>query len=77
MTFTFLFVFLCDPVSQQWTLARIGHCMDQITILKSLIVTNVITDLFIVVLPVRTIWQLQMRKTEKIVVTLCFAMGLA
>ncbi|KAH7024522.1 uncharacterized protein B0I36DRAFT_331560 [Microdochium trichocladiopsis] len=77
VSFTFLTIFLCDPIQQQWTLARIGKCKDQITVLKSLILTNVLTDLFIVILPIRTIWNLQMRKTEKVVVTLCFAMGLA
>ncbi|KAJ1323263.1 hypothetical protein MN608_11410 [Microdochium nivale] len=77
VAFTLVFVFLCDPVKQQWTLERIGKCIDQITVLKALILTNVVTDLFIVVLPVRTVWELQMRKTEKVVVLLCFSMGLA
>lgn len=25
---TFVFIFLCDPVEQQWTIDRIGHCRD-------------------------------------------------
>ena len=29
LTFNFLAIFLCDPVSQQWTIEPIGHCMDQ------------------------------------------------
>ncbi|KAF4831246.1 Satratoxin biosynthesis SC1 cluster protein 4 [Colletotrichum tropicale] len=77
LTFTFLFIFLCDPISQQWTVMRIGHCMDQILVLKCIIMTNVITDLFIVILPIWTVWQLQMRKTEKFAVISCFALGLA
>ncbi|KAI1342456.1 hypothetical protein F5Y15DRAFT_412963 [Xylariaceae sp. FL0016] len=75
--YTFLFVFLCDPIEQQWTLERIGHCMDQITVLKSLILTNVLTDLLIILLPLRTVWQLQMRVTEKVVLTACFGLGIA
>lgn len=31
--FNFLFIFLCDPISQQWTVERVGHCMDQILLL--------------------------------------------
>ncbi|KAL6707624.1 hypothetical protein ACN47E_003974 [Coniothyrium glycines] len=75
--FNFVFLFLCDPISQQWTVNRIGHCMDQILLLKCLIMTNMVTDLLIVVLPVRAVWRLQMRKTEKFAVLSCFALGLA
>jgi hypothetical protein len=75
--FNFVFIFLCDPIAQQWTLSRIGHCMDQILLLKCLIMTNLVTDLFIVVLPIRSVWQLQMRKTEKIAVLACFGLGFA
>lgn len=73
--FNFLFIFLCDPISQQWTVERVGHCMDQILLLKALILTNMITDLFIVVLPIKSVWQLQMRKTEKFAVLACFGLG--
>jgi hypothetical protein len=75
--FNFVFIFLCDPIAQQWTLSRIGHCMDQILLLKCLIMTNLVTDLFIVVLPIHSVWQLQMRKTEKFAVLACFGLGLA
>ncbi|KAK4247432.1 integral membrane [Corynascus novoguineensis] len=75
--FTFIFIFLCDPVAQQWTIDRIGHCMDQILVLKCIIMTNVVTDLMIIILPIRTVWNLQMRKTEKFAVLSCFAIGLA
>ncbi|KAK3989319.1 hypothetical protein QBC44DRAFT_291130 [Cladorrhinum sp. PSN332] len=74
---TFVFTFLCTPVNLQWTLDRPGKCMDQITVLKSIIMSNVLTDLLIVVLPMRTVWTLQMRKTEKFAVAGCFAIGLA
>lgn len=75
--FNFVFLFLCDPISQQWTVERVGHCMDQILLLKCLILTNMVTDLMIVALPIRSVWQLQMRKTEKLAVLACFGLGLA
>lgn len=77
LVFTFTFIFLCDPIEQQWSLQRIGHCMDQILVLKCIIMTNVVTDLFIFILPIWTVWHLQMRKTEKMAVIACFALGLA
>jgi hypothetical protein len=75
--FNFVFLFLCNPISQQWTVQRVGHCMDQILLLKMLILTNMITDLMIVVLPIRSVWRLQMRRTEKLAVLACFGLGLA
>jgi len=77
IVFTFLFTFLCDPVKQQWTLVRIGQCMDQILVLKANILSNVLTDIILVVLPIWTVWGLQMRRTEKFAVVGCFAIGLA
>jgi hypothetical protein len=77
VVFNFLMIFLCDPISQQWSIRRTGHCMDQILLLKALILTNMATDLMIVVLPIRCVWQLQMRKTEKFAVLACFGLGLA
>lgn len=77
VVFNFLFVFLCKPISQQWTVNRTGKCIDQILLLKMLILTNMITDLMIVALPVRSVWNLHMRKTEKFAVLSCFGLGLA
>lgn len=51
--------------------------MDQILVLKSLIMTNVMTDLYIFILPIRAVWELQMRRTEKLDIISCFALGLA
>ena len=42
--FTFVFIFLCTPVKLQWTLGREGYCMDQMLVLKCLIMTNVVTE---------------------------------
>jgi hypothetical protein len=67
----------CSPCKQQWSLERLGHCIDQILVLKSLILTNIFTDVFIFVLPIRSVWKLQMRKTEKVAVISCFALGAA
>lgn len=75
VVFNFLCIFLCDPIQQQWTVERVGHCMDQILLLKCLIMSNLITDLVIVILPIRSVWQLQMRKTEKLAIIACFGLG--
>lgn len=37
--------------------------------------TNLITDLCIVVLPIKAVWKLQMRRIEKFAVLACFSLG--
>ncbi|KAH9909476.1 hypothetical protein F4778DRAFT_711631 [Xylariomycetidae sp. FL2044] len=70
-------IFVCTPVSYQWDLTLDGKCGDQITLFKSLIMTNILTDVAIILLPIYTVWQLKMRKTEKVAVTACFLIGTA
>ncbi len=68
-------VFLCHPVSAQWT--GQGTCGAYVPMIQSLIATNIASDLVIMSLPMPSIWSLQARTTEKIGITACFALGLA
>lgn len=73
---TFIAIFLCTPVEAQWSVDRKPEqCMDQILVLKTLIMTNVVTDLFIMLLPIWTVWQLNMKAAEKATVICCFGLG--
>ncbi|KPM41040.1 hypothetical protein AK830_g5523 [Neonectria ditissima] len=68
-------IFLCNPVSAQWT--GLGKCGMYMPMIQSLISTNALGDLIIMALPMHSIWSLQTRKSEKIGITSCFALGLA
>ncbi|KAI1648988.1 uncharacterized protein F4817DRAFT_332477 [Daldinia loculata] len=68
-------IFLCTPISGQWT--GIGKCGAYIPMIQSLIVTNAIGDIVIMALPMKIIWSLQTRTTDKIGITSCFALGIA
>lgn len=48
-------VFVCTPVSAQFdlTVAATGTCGDQIALFQSLIITNILGDIMIMVLPMR------------------------
>lgn len=76
LLFNFLFIFMCKPIQQQWTINRIGHCIDQMTLLKCIIGTNIVTDILVVVLPMRHVWKLQMPKSEKLAIGACFGLGI-
>ncbi|CAM1502600.1 Fc.00g073760.m01.CDS01 [Cosmosporella sp. VM-42] len=68
-------ILLCQPVSAQWT--GLGTCGNYIPMIQSLIATNAAGDLIIMALPMHSIWSLQTRRSEKIGITVCFALGLA
>lgn len=77
LIYTFLFIFLCTPIDQQWSLETRGTCLDQMAVLKSLILTNIATDMVIIGLPLQAVWRLNMRSAEKLAMTLCFGLGFA
>jgi hypothetical protein len=58
--------FICSPVASQYDLTVPGTCGNDIAVFLSLIVTNALTDIVIMVLPVYTIWRLQMTRAGKI-----------
>ncbi|KAI1456072.1 hypothetical protein F4805DRAFT_433729 [Annulohypoxylon moriforme] len=68
-------IFLCTPVSAQWT--GLGTCGAYIPMIQSLIATNAVGDIVIMALPMKTIWSLQTRTTDKIGIMSCFALGIA
>lgn len=75
LSFVFACIFLCTPVEAQWT--GVGKCGDYIPMIQALIATNAIGDLVIMILPMHSIWSLQMRRTDKLGITASFALGLA
>ncbi|KAI6370039.1 hypothetical protein MCOR03_009533 [Pyricularia oryzae] len=68
-------IFICDPVSGQWT--GVGKCGQYITMIQSLIATNAIGDVVIMMMPMKQIWSLKMRKTDKVGVSASFLLGTA
>ncbi|OTA98306.1 hypothetical protein M426DRAFT_17538 [Hypoxylon sp. CI-4A] len=73
---TLAFIFVCRPTQAWWDVAA-GTCGNLIPIYASIVVVNIITDVIIMALPMYTIWHLQMRKTEKVALTLAFGLGIA
>ena len=68
-------IFLCHPVSAMWT--GEGKCAAYIPTIQAMIATNALGDVIIMALPLRSIWSLHTRTTDKIGITSCFALGIA
>ncbi|KAH7304200.1 integral membrane protein [Stachybotrys elegans] len=71
-------LFICHPTAFWWdqTIPG-GYCLNQIPIYISLIITNIFTDIVIMLLPMLTIWELKMKTTEKLALTAAFSLGIA
>ncbi|CAH0031648.1 unnamed protein product [Clonostachys rhizophaga] len=71
----FASIFLCKPISAQWT--GQGVCRAYIPFIQSVIATNAAGDFVVMALPMRSLWHLQKRKTEKLAIMAFFSLATA
>ena len=74
--YTFIVVFACTPIAKSWDLELPGHCISSNSLVTLASVPSVVSDLFILVLPIFWVWKLQMARRRKLEVSLIFAMGI-
>lgn len=74
----FLTPFLvCRPVNMNWDITVKGHCANGNIAYSSFGIFDIITDVAIIILPLRWLGRLQMEKVYKIALVGVFAFGLA
>lgn len=73
---TFFVIFICTPREKLWNpTIQHGHCLDITAHFKSTGVFNVITNFAILILPIRSVWKLQLPLKKKIGICTIFATG--
>lgn len=75
ITITFLFIFICVPVAKLWYSDLPGHCIGQVGTWIANATSTIVTDLAILIMPIPQIWKLQLRKAEKLALTVAFGLG--
>ncbi|KAL8340740.1 hypothetical protein RB601_006712 [Gaeumannomyces tritici] len=67
-------VFMCTPISAQWDLrlAAVAKCGDALPLYKTIVISSLLTDIIIMMMPMKTIWGLNMRTTEKLGLMMSF-----
>ncbi|KAI5803976.1 hypothetical protein DFH27DRAFT_462768, partial [Peziza echinospora] len=74
-----LVVFLqCRPLEKAWLPAQYaaaGRCIDSTAFFYSTSIFNILTDVWILVLPLRLLWRIQRPRFEKVALLGVFAMG--
>ncbi|KAL8952372.1 MAG: hypothetical protein Q9222_001708 [Ikaeria aurantiellina] len=74
----FAAAFQCTPASFYWTQVTMktkGTCVDLSTLLLVTAITNIVTDVAILVLPMPVVWNLHIQRSQKVAVTGIFLLG--
>ncbi|EFX01699.1 integral membrane protein [Grosmannia clavigera kw1407] len=71
----FLTIFACHPISKSWNKKLEGTCMSSRSIWYSTSIMIILTDFFIIVLPLHHIRSLKLPLVKKILLTALFGLG--
>ena len=66
----------CTPRARIWNKSIEGTCIDVAELLNTDGVFNTMSDFFILLVPVKALWNLQMKRPRKIGIVLLFTVGL-
>ena len=69
-------IFECTPRAKIFNPKIPGHCVDVPKLLNVSGLFNTITDVLILLMPVKAVWNMNMKASRKIVVVLVFTFGL-
>ena len=67
--------FQCTPVHRAWNQGAAGRCLDMSAVYLGSAIPNVLTDLFIIVLPLPLISRLQMTRAQRFGLYVSFLMA--
>lgn len=73
---TFLKIFECTPRSKVWMPKKAGHCVDIDSLILVAAIINVVSDFTILILPIASVWNLQLGIKQKLGVSTVFAAGI-
>jgi hypothetical protein len=65
----------CWPIEGNWSPTPIGKCVDFFKLYKSMVVSDVLLDGLVLIIPMYPVWQLQMPTRQKISVSGIFLLG--
>ena len=68
-------VFECSPVRKSWYPELPGHCLRAGGLPWASGAINVVSDIFVVVVPIPCIWQLNMKLQRKLRILALFSLG--
>ncbi len=76
LTTTIMGIFLCNPIQKVWYPQTPGVCFDLGQFYYGVQIPNIVTDVVILALPIRPILTLPISRSEKMVLSMIFGLGL-
>ena len=68
-------LFQCTPLERVWNFEIPGHCINTLAYFRAETISNVVTNVMILLLPVPMVWRLQMALRRKLLLIGIFATG--
>jgi hypothetical protein len=70
-------LFMCTPRSSIWNVLEKGKCNNEARLVLITALFNIVTDIFILLLPVRSVWKMKIATKKKGPIILLFCTGLS
>lgn len=71
----FASVFQCDPIAKGWNPTLEGACIDMKAVYKGTAITGVISDVFVIIIPIPMVVNLQLPRQQKVGLIVMFTIG--
>lgn len=69
-------IFPCSPIKKAWDVTIVeGHCINRGAVYLVQAITNIVTDVILLLLPIPMVWKLQMPVPQKIGLVILFIIG--
>lgn len=69
-------IFACNPINKAWDITITwGSCIDRSDVYLATAITNAISDILLILIPIKIVWSLHLRPIQKIGVFALFSMG--
>ncbi|KAK2738040.1 hypothetical protein FQN57_007306 [Myotisia sp. PD_48] len=75
-TFAFTMFFACIPLSHYWDSVKEINCMSESGRVLGATISNIVTDLIVLILPIPTLWKLYLPIRERLVLIGLMSLGL-
>lgn len=73
---TLALLFACSPLEKNWTPSILeGSCINRPGAYLATAVTNTVSDIVLIIIPVRVVWKLRLRFAEKLGAIIVFGIG--
>jgi hypothetical protein len=73
---TLALLFACSPIAKSWSLSiKGGSCINRSGLYLATAATNTLSDIILILIPIKVVWKLRLRAIEKLGALFVFGIG--